>query len=205
MRSLKASGIRTYMMISLVVSLCLCGLAGVVILIKGSFGIIEQKVLATTAAFALYSVLGLCCSILTKKQRCRFVPYAGISVCVIGMIYSLLFIWGELDSIHADYGKIMVTLIVVAIVFAHNSLILTVPAVRRPLQAGLAATIGAMIVIALMTIYLIFSSEIPFEDGLYFRIMGIFGILTVLGTISIPILARVLKASGPRTTQFPGT
>lgn len=205
MRSVKVSNIRTYMIICLVISLCLCGLAGVVILIKGSFGIIEQKVLATTAIFALYSILGLCCSILIKKQRSLFVPYAGISVCITGMLYSLPFIWAELDSIHSNFGKIMIVFIVVSIVFAHSSLILMVPAVRCFFKAGLAVTISAMIVIALMVIYLIFSNDIPFKDGLYFRVMGIFGIITVLGTISFPILARVLKAPDPQTAKRPET
>lgn len=203
MSSVKTYGIRTYMIFCLVISLCLCGLAGIVILIKGSFGIIEQKVLASTAIFALYSILGLCCSMLTKKQRYLFVSYAGISVCIAGVIYSLLFIWAELDSIHSNYGKFMVAFIIVAVVAAHSSLILMVPTVRRLFKAGLAVTIGAMIVVALMTIYLIFSDDILLENGLYFRIMGIFGIITALGTIVFPILARVLKTTDPHTTKRP--
>lgn len=195
MNRLKLSNIRTYMMICLVISLCLCGLAGIIILIKGSFGKTEQKVLVTTAIFAVYSILGLCCSILTRKQKHLFVSYAGISVCIAGTLYSFIFIWAELDSIHENYGKIMLVFGIVSIVFAHNSLMLTVPAANRFLKAGPAVTIGAMITVALMIIYLIFSDEILFDNGLYFRIMGIFGIIAVLGTISVPILARVLKAS----------
>ena len=199
MNRLKLSRIRTYMVICLVVSLCLCGMAGIAILIKGSFGIIEQKVLATTAIFAVYSILGLCCSVLSRKQKYLYVPYAGILVCTAGMIYSLLFIWAELDSAHENFGKVMGVFLIISIVLAHNSLILMVPAARRSIKAGLAVTIGAIIVVALMTIYLIFSNDVPFKNGLYFRIMGIFGILTALGTISVPILARVLKSSEPRT------
>jgi uncharacterized membrane protein len=192
--SLRLKSLKEFMLLSLVVSLSLCGLAGIIILILGSFGTIEQKVLGTTATFAAFSILGLCCSFLAGKRKYLFVSYTGIATCAAGLLYAALFIWVELDRFSDYFGKTMATFAVLAVLLAHTSLILLVPAVKVFLKAALISTIcstAAVLVLALFIIW--FGGKINISYNLLFRIMGIFGILAVLGTISVPVLSKINK------------
>jgi len=195
MSNFKLNNIRNYALLSLIVSFCLCGLAGIIILIIGTFGETEQKVLNTTMIFAGYSILGLCCSILAGKRKFPYVAYTGVGICIAGLIYSIIFIWTDLDSSsNVIYAKLSATFAILAFSFAHSSLILLVPAIRQYLKAVLASTISAMSIVWIMSLYFFWNDgKIPFENGLYFRIMGVFGILAALGTISAPILAKIVK------------
>lgn len=175
-------------LITLIVSLSVSALVGIVLFLIGSFGDLEVKILFTTLVIGLFSLTGLCGSILYSRDR--FANYSLITmvVSISGLFLSILSIW-EIVYVE-DIWKALVISIILSIAFAHSCLMLLIDSEKRIVNILLGVTHLFIFIVSLMLILLVVSGfDIDYE--FYYRLIGVFAILDVLGTIVTPIVNKI--------------
>jgi hypothetical protein len=174
------------------------GLLGIAALAFGSWGELEVRVLLTTVLLGAYSVLCLGCLPVLGTRRAP-VGRLGVGACSVALLLGLVLIWLVADN---DGGEGALTLFrafwvaaVAAFALAHVAMLLG--AARDPrgaAQAVLSATVAAVAVVAAMLAAVAISPDVA-ADG-YWRMLGVFAILDVVGTVVVPVLSRARRAAG---------
>ena len=104
-----------------------------------------------------------------------------------GFLNTVGAIWEIIDF--DDALKPAIIFIILALSIAHSSLLLLARSDKNLVNTSLTATIVFNIIVALMLIYLILV-EFDDVDEFYFRLLGVFAVLDVLGTIVTPLLKK---------------
>jgi hypothetical protein len=180
--------IRRVFLVSLISSLSLSALVAIFIFLVGNFGEIEVRLLLTTLTIGGYSLTGLCSSVLYDKRRYTGFALLGIVVAVIGFLMTVGALWEIVDP--EDAWKGVLIFMVLSFSIAHTSLLLLAKSEHSLVNTLLSATVICIAIVAGMLINLIIGAF----NGLgefYYRLLGVFAVLDVLGTIVVPILRRV--------------
>lgn len=161
---------------------------GIFVFLFGELGDLEAKLLITTASIGGFSLTGLCCAADPDLKLGGIkIPQLGMIASVLGFLIAFVMIW---DIIDPDYTwQLVLAMIVVAVTMAHLSLI----SLLKP-KAGYIQTIRKLTIffVLLTALCVLFFIIIEFEGASFlYRILGVFAILNVLGTISLPILNLV--------------
>jgi hypothetical protein len=172
----------------LIVFLTLAAAIGIGILIFGSFSETEGKILATTGVLAMYSFLGLCCSMTSGKSYAVPLALSGITVTVIGAITMICATWDVFSVIH-NIRWITVPLVLSGTA-AHLSLMMLIEPVNETVTLIRRATLGAIGIVTLITLIMIYGET---AEEILVRALGVFAILDVLGTMATPVLNRVWR------------
>ena len=175
-------------LLTLIVALVLSALVGIYVFLLGDFGDLENKILLTTASLAVFSLLGLCSALIYYNKKLRPLSVLGMSFSLLGFTFSLAIVWQ-----FPQYRVVAETFMILTILsfsIAHTSLLLMLK-IKYPLvRYSLYSTIFFIVIVAMMLSYVvIFHYD---EDGLFFRLLGVFAILDVLGSIVTPLI-HVIK------------
>ena len=174
-------------LISMIISLSISALIGIFVFLFGDFGYIEVRLLLATLTIGGYSLTGLCCSILYEKRKFTPLALSGIIISLIGFLFTVLVIWDAIDF--EDFWRVLLIFIILAVSTAHSCLLLLIKSKKSLVNGSLLATIVFIFIVALMLIIIVIDE---FDVGeFYFRLLGVFAILDVLGTIVTPILNKV--------------
>jgi hypothetical protein len=175
-------------LITMIISLSISALIGIIIFLLGDFGEIEARILFTTLTIGGFSLTALCSSVLYDKHR--YVPFSatGMIVAVIGFLITTLAIWEILDF--DDIWKVIIISIILSASIAHSSLLLLIKSRKTIVNVSLMLTLLFISIVALMLIILVLS-EFDMDFEFYYRLLGVFAILDVLGTIVTPITLKV--------------
>lgn len=76
-------------LITMIISLSISALIGIVLFLLGNFGQMEFQLLGTALAVGIYSLTGLCCSVLYEKRKYSFLALSGIIASVIGFLLTV--------------------------------------------------------------------------------------------------------------------
>ena len=175
-------------MLALIVALVVSALVGIYIFLLGDFGDIENKILLTTGSLAVFSLLGLCSALVYHNKKLRLLSVLGMSFSLLGFIFSLDIVWQFPQSKGIAETFMMLTILSFSI--AHTSLLLMLKIKYPMVRYSLYSTIFFIVMVAIMLSYVvIFHYD---EDGLFFRLLGVFAILDVLGSIITPLI-HVIK------------
>ncbi|MBX3296091.1 MAG: hypothetical protein KF762_10310 [Acidobacteria bacterium] len=173
---------------TLIASVALSAAIGIVVILAGSFGEFEVRVLMTTLTVTATSILGLACGAYYESGRGRRLPLAGIALSVISALALFLIIWNVLDD-NETYIKSTVTLVIAAIVASHLSLLCLALLDRRfAWSYPFAATCDLLL--AAIILYLMWF-EPEGESDLVFRTMGVLSILIAAVTVVTPVFHRL--------------
>jgi hypothetical protein len=177
-------------LVTMIISLSISALIGIFVFLFGDFGETEFRLLMTTLTIGGYSLTGLCCSVLYEKRKFTPLALSGIMISVIGFIYTVLVIWEAIDLDNDFTWKALIIFIILAASTAHSCLLLLIKSEKSLVNGALSGTIIFISIVALMLIILALNE---FDDvgEFYFRLLGVFAILDVLGTIVTPILNKV--------------
>ncbi len=177
-------------LITMIVSLSISALIGIIVFLFGDFGDTEFKLLMTTLTIGSYSLTGLCCSVLYEKRK--FIPLSlfGMAVSIIGFLFTVLVIWETIDIENDFTWKALIIFIVLAGSTAHSCLLLLIKPEKSLVKGALSATLIFISIVALMIVILVLDKTGNIGE-FYFRLLGVFAILDVLGTIVTPILNKV--------------
>jgi hypothetical protein len=175
---------------TLIVSLSATGLLGIFIFLFGKFGETEGRLLLTTLSMGGCSLTGLCCSTIYPSEKYKIFSIIGIGTAGLCFVLTLFNIWGDFKNLENTW-KLLLSLIVLTITFAHISLLLNIKIVNQLVKNTLTATTIFIGIVAFMLLTLIVGG---FGKGdFFYRLLGVFGILDIVGTIVTPILNKTQK------------
>lgn len=177
-----------------IASLCISAGVAIFIFLFGHFGEIEAKILFTTLALGGFSLTTLCSAILYEKGQYPSFAALGVAIAITGFLYTTTQIWvWRLNIFSSDNAwKWIWFFVVLTISFAHSSLLLLKRPTKKIQIACLSATIIFIGIVAGMLIYLVLRNQ-SYEIGEFFyRLLGTFAVLDVLGTIITPITYKFL-------------
>ncbi|NHF63414.1 hypothetical protein [Microcella pacifica] len=199
------SGARKGAIYGIIISFSGAALVGIIALLGGDFGETQGKILLTTVLFGAFSITALC-HLAIADRAMRIVGVSGLLASGVALVTGLVLVWRDWDAQDGglDWLKIFAAAGILAVSFAHANLLLLLAGRRRAaIRWGLAATLVAIAVVAVMLILPILTDgEFPGEDAadLYWRVFGVIAILDVLGTVVVPVLALFLRdGAGPST------
>ncbi len=179
----------------IVVSFGLAALVGIIVLLGGSLGSEQFRVLGTTATIGAFSVAVLCCAALVGR-RLQVFGFVGVAVAVLSAVGVVWLIWfrGEYDDVVEAFTRLTWTGIALTVAFSFASLLLLLAdREQRAVRIGLVVTLVFFAVVLGMTIYTIWWSE-TIEGDTFGRTLGVFAILAALGAVIVPVLSLLLRA-----------
>lgn len=185
-------------LIGIVSSLVASALVGIFVLLTGSFDNTDWKILGTTLAVGIFSITSLANLRTFDSDKGLFRSYSAASIIISIAAFCLVtgLIWSESTS--DIIGKFTATFAVLAVSSAHASMLLPLRNRGANQKTVVTATLMFIAAVAAMIIYLVWAADTDVGD-LYYRTLGVFAILDVLGTIIAPILARL----APKTPIAP--
>ncbi len=168
-------------------SIALCGLIGIYTLLTGNFGALEGMILGSTASAGGAAILALAAAIPTEKRRWHPIGPIGIAAALAALVMLLILIW--VDAWRSElFVKALGCVLVLAVAFPHVGL-LSLARLRKSFEWIRALTILAIALLATLIISII-CFKLHESDDLW-RGMGTLAILSVCGTIAVPVLHRV--------------
>lgn len=174
-------------LIGVIAMLSITALVGIALFIRGEFGIIEGKILATTAAIGGFSLAALCGAFLYERNRVRSVANVTMTTAMVSLIYTLVLIWEGVEP-SEDTIRAWGVLLVVSFSLAHASLLLLIRPAHDVVRGVQYATLAFITLVALIVISLIVEFEAVEDNEVLMRTLGVFGILDGLGTIVTPLV-----------------
>ena len=184
---LKDFNFKKAFLLALIASLLISALIGIFIFLFGDFGATESKILFTTFAVGVFSLTGLCCSALYDKKRFSTLAVFGIVSSFMALLYTVLTVWEVIDI---DTLRFLYVLIILAFSSAHASILLLIEPVNKLVKSILSSTLIIIAIVAILLIPLFL--ELFYDPGeYYYRVLGVFSVLDVLGTIVTPILNKL--------------
>lgn len=182
---------------SMIVSLCLAALLGIVALMFPNWVRKDDEILFSTLLFGLYSLLALCCAIVTEKGRLVGWMWIGIAAAAVALPIWLFMVWFEsnLDwEVLEQLAKTAGSFTTISVVIAQCGLLI-LPRLDGPLAGFVRkATILVSITLACTLIFMYWWFEWIdnyIDDDILVRGMGVMGILTACGTVVTPIIWKV--------------
>jgi hypothetical protein len=186
---MESTYLKKFLLRLLLVSLATSALAGIFILLFGKFRDVEVKILLTTFSIGGGSLTGLCCSAI-YSTRYRILSVAGMVTSAVCLLLILVTIWINVELLKNGW-KLLESLIVLSVSFAHVSVLLIQPSVNRYVSYLKTATISSICAVAMVLFFLI--SGVFEEEEYFYTVLGVFAILDVAGTIATVTLNRMRK------------
>ena len=181
----------------IIVSFSLAAVVGIIALLSGDFGETQGRIVLTTLLLGATSITALC-HLAIADRAMRIVGFVGLAASTVTLVTGLVLIWRDWGATDFDeWLKVFATAGIIAVSFAHANLLLLLAGRRRAvIRIGLMVTLVMIAVVAIMIILPIVSEgEIPGvgNEEWYWRLFGVVGILDVLGTVVVPVLAIFVK------------
>ncbi len=181
----------------IIVPFSLAAIVGIIALLSGDFGETQGRIVLTTLLLGATSITALC-HLAIADRAMRMVGFVGLAASTVTLATGLVLIWRDWDSLgFEEWLKVFATAGVIAVSFAHANLLLLLAGRRRAvIRIGLMVTLVMIAIVAIMIILPIVSEgDIPgFEnEEWYWRLFGVVGILDVLGTVVVPVLAIFVR------------
>jgi len=172
---------------SLIGSVALSALLGIVAVLSGRFGWLEVRVILTTVTIAVASICGLACGAYWGTSAGRALPLLGIALTFLGAAMLILGVWTDVDT--EVYWKVAAAICVFAVACAHLSL-LSMARLAEWFQWSLVAAYLIIFGVASLIAVMIFF-EIN-EQGM-FRLLAVSAIVDATFTVLIPIFHRLSR------------
>lgn len=175
-------------------SLAGTGLVGIGALILGEFGELEGRILTSTLLVGLYSLLCLAALVAIGRPHAP-VGLAGIAASSIALALGVSLTWWVNEDFFDDGDGFVVlkafgVFAVLGFALAHAALVWSAaengPAITRTVAAG---TSVALAVVAAMLCWPVITESTG--GGAYWRMLGVFAIIDVIGTVAVPLTARL--------------
>jgi uncharacterized membrane protein YfcA len=189
--------LKRYFITAIITSLVISALIGIFVILLGSFGSIQARILLSTLAIGVFSITSLANlrNLESGHPSYRRFAWLSITFSLIAILLTLSLIW---ISVEQGPWKPTLVFIILAVSTAHASLLLPSRTRSTLLDTAVTATLACITFVAGFLVYLIIVGGDVVGDFFY-RLLGVFAILDVLGTIVTPILARIT----PKTPAQP--
>ncbi|MEE9285012.1 MAG: hypothetical protein V3V35_04695 [Dehalococcoidia bacterium] len=171
-------------------------ITAMVIVSRGTFSDTDGRVLGTAGALAGFIVLTLPSLVHWEHGRYRPLAAAAIAASLVSFALLVVLIWRSDLFEDTSVAKTLGTIGIVAFAANHISLILLArPRGGLPVAACMAVTTAVVIAVAAMLVTAIWGEV---GSQAFWRLAAILIILDILGTITVPLLARTLSPQRTR-------
>jgi len=176
----------------LVASVALSAVIGIGVILFGSFGEFESRVLMTTFTVTCTSILGLACGAYYESKHARNLPFAGIFFSIAAAVLGIYLIWIGDRGVDAVW-KVSATAAMLATACAHLSLISIATLDKRFMWSRFAlyASVVALVSILLVILWL----EPESSGDVVSRIIAVLGIVIAALTVITPVFHRLSTAA----------
>lgn len=160
-------------------------LIGIGVMIFGSFGEFETKVLLTTMTVTITSILGLACGACIEARKGRVISMAGIAFAVLSAVLWMVMIWSTFKPENDLFPKSVMTATLLAAACSLVSLLSLARLDRRFLWSRWLAhaSVWSLTAIILVIIW----AEIDPSDSWIARMMGVLSIIIAAVTVVTPV------------------
>jgi hypothetical protein len=181
----KHHSIKRLLLYTVIGGLVLAAMIGIYVLLFGTFGRREVKIILTTLGISYFSVTSLACAAAYERRRQAPLAVLGLAVSIAGLAFFLPGLWAEwLET--AAFAKTTAILAVLSFSFAHICLLSFATLQRKLLWVHLLA------VASIVALAGIISTMILYEKGDdLVRWAGALAILDGCLSLCIPILHRL--------------
>jgi hypothetical protein len=176
---------------TLIGSIALSALLGIVAILGGDFGELQVKVLFTALTVSGASILVMACGAAWERGVLRHIPKSGAIAAVASGVLVTIGLWGEVRS--EEYWKLVGTVSIAAGALAHASLVALAELAIRFRWSRLAAY-GLAAILSLTMIVLVWAEGSDSEG--VFRFIAVVSILLASATIAIPVFHRMSRLDG---------
>lgn len=181
----------------IIVSFSLAALVGIIALLSGEFGETQGKIILTTLLLGATSITALC-HLAIADRAMRVVGFVGLGASTVALGTGLVLIWRDwFDSSSEDWFRVFAIASIAAVSLAHANLLLLLAGRRRRLiRIGLLVTLVMIAAVAIMPSLVIATNGDfpgPENEEWYWRLFGVVGILDVLGTVVVPVMAIFVR------------
>lgn len=163
--------------------LTISALICIITLIIGAENTLSSNIMGTTLILFGFSILGLFCNMAYDKYK--VLSQIGIIICLISCIYCLLNEWNVIPYFDIDVD---LSVLIISIAFAHTCLLLGMESCDVKIKYIKLATI----LISLIS-YTFMLIETFYNLHLNYRVYIILFMLSILGTITIPVINKIKK------------
>ena len=178
---------------TLIGSIAVSALLGIWAILAGDFGDFQSRILATTLTVVGTSILGLACGAFWESPKSdkglKFVPIIGIGLTVLSALITLLVIW----NLNPFQEKAVMKNLAVSTIFAFSLAQLSLLSLANLSQKFRWAITAAYVVVLSLAslISILIMMELPEEDGLVMRVIGVLAVIDAALTVMIPIFHRL--------------
>lgn len=155
----------------------------IVILLFGSFGNEEFKIILSTFILGFYSLLSLASLAVYKNENIRMISILGIFFSVIALVIAELLIF---DFFNLDLIHLFTISSILSIAFAHISVVFLIT-----IKSTIMRIIRSIVIFCILVISILLIFTVVIGDSFAIQILGALSILSVLGTISLVILSKI--------------
>lgn len=186
---------------TMIISLSLAALLGVLTLLlwRG----MSETILASTALFAAFSLVAICCAIVIEQKRLRALMWIGLVASAAALPAWLIFVWFRRPmSSSAEWAVINTggALTVIGTWCAYYGLITALPLIHPWAKAVKWTAIISTSIVGLFIFMVCVAQELMEDcvvdvlgEDLTFRLLGVVGIVAACGTVVAPILWKVQR------------
>lgn len=159
----------------------------IVVLLFGSFGAFQIKILFTSLVITFVSVCSLCCSIYISRKKNTFPGIAGVLLAILSGALLISGMWMEIPS--GSYWKMAITFSVFAVAAAHVLALRLASLRATQVWMQTAATITIFTLAAFVSLIVVYEVT----DRGIFKILAVLAVLVALQSLVIPLLSKVVK------------
>jgi hypothetical protein len=191
-------GVKKAFLYTLIFSVVLSSILGVIAILGGTGKWFELKILLTTLTISGASICGLACGALLETRRGFNLPLAGIIFALLGGILFIFAIWAEPKS--EDFWKVAASILTLAVAFAHLSL-LSMARLDEKFRWAVYANYIFVMGVASLIISMIIGEP---EGDVFWRLLAIGAIGTAAMTVLTPVfhwLSKNKNEEGTRPTS----
>jgi len=184
------SNIKKIFLIVMVVALSISAFIGIFIFLIGDFGEIEGKILLTTLSLGVFSLTAMSSAILYDKHKLTSFSIIGMIVALLGFLMATSAIWEIVDYSNSHFFRMLIISVIISFSIAQSSLLLLINSEDSEFNISLTLTLINISIVSLMLIHLVLI-DFEINSSSYYRVLGAFAILDVLGTITTPIISKI--------------
>ncbi|MGB7202115.1 MAG: hypothetical protein WBD16_07590 [Pyrinomonadaceae bacterium] len=168
-----------------IASVAVSALIGIGVMIFGSFGEFETKVLLTTMTVTITSILGLACGACLEARKGSVIPMAGIVFAVISAVLWMFMIWSEFRPESDTFARSVMSATLLAASCSLVSLLSLATLDRRFMWSRWLAHAAVWSLTALI-LWIIWAKIDP-SDSWIARTMGVLSIIVAAVTVVTPV------------------
>ncbi|MCI0362752.1 MAG: hypothetical protein L0219_02655 [Phycisphaerales bacterium] len=177
---------------TMIVSLSLAAVLGIVAILVPGFGRTQDRVLITSLLVGAFSLPALACSIVLGRKKVIWLMHLGIGSSLLALTLWLVLVWTNLWHYRpgVDWEEIIsktaLPFTVTAALAMHIGLLTLLPLMRPPYRLVRVMTIACASALGGLVLIIIWFEIFEDEMG---KALAVLSILTACGTIVTPVLA----------------